>query len=325
MATPTLSQARNHYARQRRIAAGALVAVRRLFKRNAPLPEVVSTVATYQLASAMASAQSVALFANASTPITNPAAFAGVSSYGFPIAEPIVATIDRFVPAPAEPLPANWWETTADFMAILEQLIVSEVQDAGRTASQVEFVSRPDWQNYVRMLNPPSCARCAILAGRIYRDLDHFDRHPGCDCVMIPVQNWEAAHDAGLVSSAQDLLDRGQLGSHRTLEDGSRRFEPGLSQADLRAIGDGADIGTVVNARRGTSAPGITNALTTEVFGRKVKATTYGTTKRAAWRKANPTRLVRLRPESIYQIVDREYGGDPAQAIRLLKVYGYTT
>jgi hypothetical protein len=156
---------------------------------------VASTVARYQMASAAASAQTVAAFAGDTSPLTAPGAFAGVSSQGFPITEPIVATIDRFEPAPLEPLPDNWWGDAEKFMASVEQLIVSEIQDAGRTASQVEMVTRPEWQNYVRMLNPPSCARCAILAGRIYRDLDAFDRHPGCDCVMVPVQDWQAAHD----------------------------------------------------------------------------------------------------------------------------------
>lgn len=318
MSTPTLQQARSHYDRQRRITAAAIVAVRRLFRRRASLLEVATTVATYQLASATASARSVAAFAGDSAPLTNPAAFAGVSSAGFPISEPIVATIDRFEPAPLEPLPDAWWDDATKFMASVEQLIASEIQDAGRTASQVEFVTRPDWQNYVRMLNPPSCARCAILAGRIYRDLDHFDRHPLCDCVMIPVQNWEAAHDMGLVSSAQDAFDNGHIAT-RVSKD-SDVFRPGLSKADARAVADGADITTVVNATRGTSAPGITNALTTDLFGHRVKATTYGTTKRAQWRKKNPTRLVRLRPESIYEIAkDRE------DAIRLLRLYGYIT
>jgi hypothetical protein len=168
------------------------------------------------------------------------------------------------------------------------------------------------------MLNPPSCARCVILAGRIYRDLDAFDRHPLCDCVMVPVENWQAAHDAGLISSAQDAFDRGDIATHRTLPNGTRRREPGLSKADLQAIGDGANIVEVVNATRGLNAPGITAALRTEVFDRKVKATTDGTTKRAAWRKANPTRLVRLRPESIYA-----FASDRDDAIRLLKLYGY--
>ena len=296
MATPSLSQARNHYERQRRVAAAALVAVRKLFKRHAPLVEVASTVATYQLASATASAQSVSLFAESPSPLTVPSAFAGVSSAGFPISEPIVATIDRFVPAPAEPLPDVWWEDAAEFMGAVEQLIISEIQDAGRAASQTEFVARPDWTNYVRMLNPPSCPRCAILAGRIYRDLEEFQRHPRCDCVMVPVTDWQDAHDKGLVSSAEDLFDRGQL--------------RGLSKADAQAITDGADIAAVVNAHRGMA--------TTELFGRRVKATSAGTTKRAAWRKANPTRLVRLRPEAIYKFAE-----DRDDAIRLLKLYGY--
>lgn len=318
MATPSLQQARSHYERQRRIAAAAVVAVRRLFKRRAPLLEIVSTVSAYQLASATASANTVAGFAGDASALTNAGAFAGVSSYGFSIAEPIVATIDKFVPAPVEPLPDAWWSDALDFMGAIEQLIASEVQDAGRTASQVEFTVRPDWQNYVRMLNPPSCARCAILAGRIYRDLDAFDRHPLCDCVMIPVQNWESAHDAGLVSSFEDLFKKGQLGGNRTLEDGSTRFESGLPKADMQAIRDGADPIEIVNAFRGTSQPGITNLKTVEIFGHRVKATTYGTTKRAAWRRANPSRPVRLRPETIYQIAK-----DHPDALRLLRLYGY--
>lgn len=299
MATPTLAQARSHYDRQRLIAARAVLAVRAMFKRNRPLPEIIATVAAYQFASASVSSQSVAAMAESPTPLTVPTAFAGVSSYGFPISEPIIATIDRFVPAPLEALPANWWGDALDFMASVEQLIQSEIQDAGRTASQVEFVTRPDWTNYVRMLNPPSCARCAILAGRIYRDLEAFQRHPGCDCVMVPVDSWESAHDEGYVSSPMDAFRNGQI--------------RGLSKADTQAIEDGADIFQVVNAHRGMVTP--------TIFGHKVKATTAGTTKRSAWRKANPSRIVRLRPESIYEIAD----GDRAEAIRLLRLYGYWT
>ena len=322
MPTPTLAQARSHYQRQRNLAAAAVVAVRRLFKRNQPLPQVVATVARYQWASAELSARSIAAMADDRVALTNSSLFAGVSSFGFPVSEPIVATIDRIMPAPAEPFPTNWWDP-ADvdtFLAEVERLVASEVADAGRTASQVEFVARPLWTNYVRMLTPPSCARCTILAGRIYRDLDAFDRHPLCDCVMVPVEDWQAAHDAGLISSADDAFEKGQIGGERTMPDGSKRFEPGLSKADARAIGDGASIAEVVNATRGTSQPGITNALRVDVFGHRVKATTYGTTKRAAWRKANPSRLVRLRPESIYQ-----FAKDHDDAVRLLRLYGYLT
>jgi hypothetical protein len=320
--TPTLAQARSHYGRQRGIALAAVAAIRRLFAGNPTpsIPQIAATTSRYQFASAALAARTVAEFAESGTPLTDATAFIGISAYGFPLTEPIVATIDRKVPAPAEALPDPWWDDAEAFMADLERLILSEVADAGRTSSQVEFVSRPDWQNYVRMLNPPSCARCAILAGRIYRDLDAFDRHPGCDCVMVPVQDWQEAHDNGLVSSFDDLFKKGQLGGNRTMPDGSKRFEPGLSKADMRAIADGATPHEVVNATRGLGAPGITSGLRTEVFGRKVKATSEGTTKRAAWRKANPTRLVRLRPESIY-----EFAKDRDDAIRLLALYGYIT
>jgi hypothetical protein len=295
--TPTLAQARSQYDRQRGVVVAGLAAIRRLFagRRRPTIPQIASTAGGYQMAAALVSTRTVAGYAD-STPETLAQAFLGVSSAGFSLTEPIIATIDRHVPAPAEALPAPWWDDAQTFMADLEQLLLSEIADAGRTASQVEFVSRPEWQNYVRMLTPPSCARCAILAGRIYRDLDAFQRHPGCDCVMVPVQSWEAAHDEGLVSDPTTAFERGEV--------------RGLSKADAQAVADGADLQKVVNATRGI--------VTVDTLGHRVKATTAGTTKRAAWRKANPSRLVRLRPESIYQ-----FAQDREDAIRLLRLYGY--
>jgi hypothetical protein len=299
LATPTLAQARSQYARQQSIILAALQAIRRLFAHD-PRPtvaQIATTTAGYQLAAATVSTTTVARYADAA-PLTDAQAFMGVTSHGFSLTEPIIATIDRHVPAPLEPLPAPWWDDAETFMSDLEQLLTSEVADAGRTASQVEFVARPEWQNYVRMLTPPSCARCAILAGRVYRDLEAFQRHPGCDCVMVPVQDWQTAHDEGLVSSPDQAFERGDI--------------RGLSKADAQAVRDGADLTNVVNATRGIQ--------TVDLFGRRVKATKAGTTKRAAWRKANPTRLVRLRPESIY-----EFTKDREDALRLLRLYGYIT
>lgn len=267
-----------------------------MFRSGVPLPQILGAVAAYQLASAQAGSEHVAGFAGAPEALTAAGAFAGVSSYGFPISEPIIATIDRFVPAPVAPVPDNWWGKSLSFLDSVEQLIASEVLDAGRTASQVEFGTRPDWTNYVRMLVGTSCPRCAILAGRIYRDLKAFDRHPQDDCIMVPVDSWQDAHDAGYVSSPQEAFDQGRI--------------HGLSEADAKAIADGADISQVVNAAQGMT--------TANVFGHKVKATTQSTTKRAAWRKANPTRLVRLRPESIYR-----FAKDREDARRLLALYGY--
>lgn len=290
-----LQAARNHYRRQRTIAGQAVAAVRRLFQRNTPLPEIVATVAAYQFASATAGSRAVAATSGTTPAATNAALFAGVSSAGFPISEPIVATIDQFAPAPLEPLPANWWDDARDFMGAVERLIESEIQDAGRSAAQVEMNAK-GWQNYVRVLSPPSCPRCVVLAGRIYRDLEGFERHPQCDCVHWPIQDWEEAHEAGLVSSPREAFDKGHI--------------RGLSEADTQAILDGADITAVINAHRGM--------FTADAFGKRAKATRDATTKRAAWRKANPTRLIRLRPEAIYK-----FAKDHDDAVRLLRLYGY--
>lgn len=181
MSTPTLQQARNHYAQQRRIALSVLSAIRKLFAQTPrpAIPQIAATTAGYQYASASMSSATIAGFADKESQVLA-RAFMGVSSHGFSLVEPIIATIDRVIPAPVEAIPSPWWTDPQEFMQELEQLIVSEVQDAGRSASQVEIVAAPDWQNYVRMLTPPSCARCTILAGRIYRDLEAFQRHPQC-------------------------------------------------------------------------------------------------------------------------------------------------
>lgn len=295
MATPNLQQARSHHARQAGIAAAAALAIRRLLTRRRPWSEILPTLASYQLASAKASSETMAAVAG-TAPQVDPAAFAGVSSAGFPISEPLVATIDAQVPAPAEALPAAWWEDAKAFMDSVEQLILSEVADAGRSAFGAEMAAAPDWQNYVRVLVPPSCKRCVVLAGRIYRDLDGFERHPECDCVHWPVQDWEEAHEAGLVSSPREAFEKGHIRA--------------LTKAETKALEDGADISQVINSSSGI--------YTADLFGRRVKATRASTTRRSAWRKANPTRLVRLRPESIYR-----FAKDREDAVRLLRLYGY--
>ena len=112
-----------------------------------------------------------------------------------------------------------------------DRLVKSLVQDAGRAAQLVDVTTRPEIR-HVRHLNLPSCSRCAVLAGRIYRYSTGFKRHPGCDCVMIPTTI--AAPD--LTYDPQELVRTGQV--------------TGLSKADRQAIEDGADLGQVTNIRR---------------------------------------------------------------------------
>jgi hypothetical protein len=131
----------------------------------------------------------------------------------------------------AADLLAQWLEDV-DTDAAFMRLIASLVQDAGRSAESVAIAARPQ-VGYVRYLSPPSCARCAVLAGRVYRWSEGFLRHPNCDCVMLPT-TIEAS--SGLITDPLDLVERGQV--------------TGLSKADLRALNDGADLNQVINVRR---------------------------------------------------------------------------
>lgn len=304
MAAPDAAQqARSYHAEQALLAAAASRSVGGLLRAGVPWPRVLARFARFQLRAASLAVDTMASWAGREQANVDPRPFAGVTSAGFAISEPLIATIDYRVPAPLEEIPAPWWAPVdaEKFIRDVEQLIAAEVQDAARSAAGAEMFTEPTWQNYVRVLVPPSCKRCVVLAGKIYRDLDGFERHPGCDCVHYPVQDWEEAHEAGLVSSPAEAYEKGLIRD--------------LTVAERKAIEDGADITTVIN-----SASGIHTA---DLLGRRVKATRYGTTRRSAWRRQNPSRLVRLRPETIYRIVDEQYGGDREQARRLLQLYGY--
>lgn len=272
-------------------------------------------MATYQLASATSGARAMASEAGREL-LSVPQAFAGTTQLGWPIETPIETILDRV----EREFEAEIDRLTDQMLAGLDLFVQSEIIAAGADAASVEIAAGPEWTNYVRVLDLPSCDRCVILAGRIYRDLDGFARHPKCDCQHWPVESWAEAEAAGLVTDPMVAFERGQIGGYRVLPDGSTRFESSLSKADLRAVEDGADLQDVANAKRGGGRrpKGMTNAVNVEIFRRTVKATTEGTTKRSAWRKAHPDLPIRLRPESIY-----EHATDRDDAVRLLKLYGY--
>jgi hypothetical protein len=121
-------------------------------------------------------------------------------------------------------------DATGTETAEFDRLVESLVQDAARAAETVAVAVRPDIQ-FVRFLTLPSCSRCAVLAGRVYRYSEGFLRHPNCDCVMLPTT--VAAPD--LVQDPVELAKAGQI--------------RGLSKADFLAIEHGADFGQVVNVR----------------------------------------------------------------------------
>lgn len=191
------------------------------------------------------------------------------------------------------------------------------LSDTGRTVEKVEASARRAG-TFVRMLQPPSCGRCVILAGRRTRRETAFQRHPGCDCRNIPAAESVAGD---LTVNPREYLE--------SLDDAGLAKALG-SKPNARAYRDGADPAQIVNAYRN----GIRKA---QVYGRTVKYTTEGTTRRglANWRmrqaqyiraggesknggRYRSLRAPRLMPESIYEIAESS-----ADAQRLLRLYGW--
>lgn len=190
--------------------------------------------------------------------------------------------------------------TLRDRMVNLSTTItVGAMQDTGRSSVQAGMQARPAVRGYVRMLQAPSCARCAILAGRTYRRSKPFDRHPHCDCRHVP-----KAEDSG------DWTTRPK-GYFRSLSESEQNRI--FTRAGAQAIRDGADINQVVNARSGMT--------TVTAYGREVQATTTGTTARglAGQRLQGQPRLM---PDEIFRLAD-ELGWDRAETLRQLRRFAY--
>jgi len=197
----------------------------------------------------------------------------------------------------------------------LSRVTATLLSDTGRTAEKMAGnARRTTW--YVRMLSPPSCGRCVILAGKATTASTAFDRHPGCDCRNIPQ-----------VESVDDDLTTDPRAYLESLDDEGLAHSLG-SQANAQAFKDGADPAQLINAYRRSGA-----VSTAQQYGRTVKYTTSGTSSRGlAYRAMSQMRANqrldargrniittrRLMPESIYEIAK-----DPADAQRLLRLYGW--
>lgn len=185
----------------------------------------------------------------------------------------------------------------------LDMLVATAVQDAGRAGVSVGTAARPAATGYVRMVSAGACSRCVILAGRFYRYNAGFLRHPGCSCRGVP----SSEDHAGDLTTDPKAYFR----SLSTAEQ-NRVF----TEAGAEAIRLGSDMAQVVNARRGMR--------TATAYGRKVKATSEGMTRRGfAGRRTGPLaggRSPRLMPEEIFRLAD-----DRDHAIRLLRKHGFLT
>lgn len=218
-----------------------------------------------------------------------PEAFVGIASDGRPLASllqrPVVSA--KIALYRGESVP----RAMASGRATLDMILRTQVEDAGRVADGVATAVRPG-VGYTRMVNPPSCSRCLLLAGRVYRYSSGFLRHPRCDCVHVPVKGAKAAESGGLVTNPLDYFNS------LSREQQDKVF----TAAGARAIRDGADISQVVNARRGLTAAG---------------RTTEGVSRRG-FAGSRLQGRARLMPEEIYrQARGRE------EVLALLRLHGY--
>lgn len=206
-----LKSARNHYRSNQRLIALALRQVR----RSSSDLQAAAVIAAYQ-----AEAVALALAAVA----------AEMLEQG--MVGPVLGRINQQALLTDSRAVVGMLQSSGNRQAI-DRLTQTLVADAGRTASSVDIARRPVVTGHVRMLNLPSCSRCAVLAGRVYRWSTGFQRHPKCDCVMVPTT----------LALGNDLT----LDGRKAALDGQVE---GLSKADLQAIEAGADLGQVVNVRR---------------------------------------------------------------------------
>ena len=234
----------------------------------------------------------------------DPSSLAGVSSRGASLGAALYSAIPHTKDLIAGGMPER--VALARGREVLQMSAATQVADAGRTAAGLDTFARPK-VGYVRMLNPPSCSRCSVLAGRFYRNNEGFRRHPRCDCVHVPTTRTEAAESEGLVHDPYAYFE--------SLSESAQDKTFGKAQA--QAIRDGADLFQVVNARRGMSYAGVSADGTRR--GQKVVSdfTREGTTRRALWGGANP-KGKRLTPDAIYA------QGLPREAtLDLLAKHGY--
>ena len=234
----------------------------------------------------------------------DPSSLAGVSSRGASLGAALYSAIPHTKDLIAGGMPER--VALARGREVLQMSAATQVADAGRTAAGLDTFARPK-VGYVRMLNPPSCSRCSVLAGRFYRNNEGFRRHPRCDCVHVPTTRTEAAESEGLVHDPYAYFE--------SLSESAQDKTFGKAQA--QAIRDGADLFQVVNARRGMSYAGVSADGTRR--GQKVASdfTREGTTRRALWGGANP-KGKRLTPDAIYA------QGLPREAtLDLLAKHGY--
>lgn len=163
-----------------------------------------------------------------------PATFLAAAPDGYPVTETLDALPIRAKQAVAGG--ASALEARASASAWLSGVALTMLADTRRGIYEADMVQRPRVTGYVRMLNPPSCPRCVILAGKRFLWNQGFQRHPNCDCIHIPASE----------ALAGDLTTDPYAYFNSMSEKEQDRW---FGKHNAQAVRDGADIYRVQNTR----------------------------------------------------------------------------
>lgn len=155
-----------------------------------------------------------------------PEAWAGWTDQGLPLDRLTYGSVVASRKAEAD----SWAMRKQVGLDWLTHVAREQVGSASRGAAQVAVATR-EGVGYTRLVNPPCCKDCAVLAGKWFRWNTGFQRHAGCDCTHVAV--------AG-----------GTVPSGYVPEVPTAQIHD-LSDAERRALAEGADLSQVVNAARG--------------------------------------------------------------------------
>ncbi|MFG3586614.1 hypothetical protein [Streptomyces sp. NPDC047990] len=265
-----------------------------------------------------------------------PGAFAGIASDGRPLLsllyQPVIDWKVRMAAG------QSMEDAFRGSLSSALRITATQVADAGRGATAAGMASRRTIQGYVRVVQPPACGRCIILAGKEYGWNKGFQRHPKCDCIHLPTTLIARNQHRDRIGADQfSPTTRPGSGSPGFID--PRAYFNGLSRAEqdrvfgdagARAIREGADMGQIVNARRGM--------YTADAYGRRVAATREGTTRRGAFYRQERRRDItrgrvpanigrayrlttpRLMPEEIFRLAESR-----EEALTMLRRFGYLT
>lgn len=188
-------------------------------------PPLVAIASAAQLAAATAAtayvpavlAQTAQTAVGSPVAIVVPTAFAGVAADGRSLPGLLTSAVvqAKLATRPQSVVDGGGKSVTvpgrapADALALggraLDGLLQTVAADAARGATQAEIAVREN-VGYVRMVNPPCCGRCAILAGKWFPWNAGFPRHPRCDCLGIPATENVAG---SLLTDPRALLESG--------------------------------------------------------------------------------------------------------------------